>query len=158
MEDANAGVEREISVDGKKLRVKITPGIQEGKKLRLKNQGAEGIGGGERGDLYLTIQIEKHPVFERRNDDLYYSMPIDLYTAVLGGKKQIKTLEGKIINIDIPKETDNGKTLRLKGLGMQKSEGSKGKGDLFVTISVNIPKNLSSKEIKLFNELSELRK
>ncbi|MHB8578310.1 MAG: DnaJ C-terminal domain-containing protein [Ignavibacteriaceae bacterium] len=158
LEDAYNGVEREISVDGKKLRVKITPGIQEGKKLRLKNQGAEGVGGGERGDLYLTIKIDKHPLFERRNDDLYYSMPVDLYTAVLGGKKQIKTLEGKFINIDIPKETDNGKILRLKGLGMQKSDGSKGRGDLFVTISVNIPKNLSSKEIKLFNELSELRK
>ncbi|MHB1685918.1 MAG: DnaJ C-terminal domain-containing protein [Ignavibacteriaceae bacterium] len=158
LEDAHSGAEREISVDGKKLRVKITPGIEEGKKLRLKNQGAEGIGGGERGDLYLNIKIDKHPLFERKNDDIHYTLPVDLYTAVLGGKKQIKTLEGKIINLEIPKETDNGKVLRLKGLGMQKTDGSKGRGELFITISVKIPKNLSSKEEKLFKELAELRK
>jgi len=158
LEEAYNGSEREISVNGKKLRVKIAPGIEDGKKLRLKSQGAEGSGGGERGDLYLNIKIDGHPLYESRDDDLYFTLPVDLYTAVLGGKKQIKTLDGKIININIPKETDNGKILRLKNLGMPKSGSLKQRGDLFVTISVKLPRNLSSKEIKIFNELAELRK
>ncbi len=158
LEEAYAGTEREISVNGKKLRVKINPGIEDGKKLRLKNQGAESSSGGEKGDLYLIIKTDKHQLYERRDNDLFFTLQVDLYTAVLGGKKQIKTLDGKIINIDIPKETDNGKILRLKGLGMPKSGNVKQRGDLFVTISVKLPKNLSSKEIKLFNELAELRK
>ncbi len=158
LEEAYSGTEKEISVDGKKLRVKIAPGVDDGKKLRLPKQGAEGINGGERGDLYLVIKIDKHQVFDRKADDLYITLTIDLYTAILGGKKEIKTIDGKNISISIPKETDNGKILRLKSLGMPKYDASKTRGDLFITITVKLPKNLSAKEEKLFKELSELRK
>ncbi len=158
IEEAYNGTEREISVDGKKLRVKITPGVDEGKKLRLPKQGAEGLNCGERGDLYLIIKIDKHETFDRKADDLYLTLVIDLYTAVLGGKKEIKTIDGKNISITIPKETDNGKILRLKALGMPRYDAPKIRGDLFITIAVKLPKNLSSKEEKLFKELSELSK
>jgi curved DNA-binding protein len=83
-------------------------------------------------------------------------MDIDLYTAILGGKKQLKTLDGKTINITIPKETDNETILRMKDLGMPKSGG--GKGDLFVTIKIRIPKGLSVEERSLFEKLAYLRK
>ncbi len=156
LEDAHRGVEKQFVVNGKKLRVKITPGIEEGKKLRLKNQGGEGKVGGEKGDLYLNIQIARHPYFERKENDLYYDLNIDLYTAVLGGKKEVKTLDGKRINIIIPKETESGKILKVKGMGMNKS-GRSDRGDLFVRINVTIPKNLTDEEIKLFEKLKSLR-
>ncbi len=158
LHEAFTGADKEISVDGKKLRVKITPGVEDGKKLRLPKQGGEGISGGERGDLYLIIKIDRHQSFDRKDDDLYHTLIIDLYTAVLGGKKEIKTIDGKNISITVPKESDNGKILRLKGLGMPNYENPKLRGDLFITLSVKLPKNLSTKEEKLFKELSELRK
>jgi curved DNA-binding protein len=155
LNEAYSGSEREITINDKRLKIKINPGIEYGKKLRLKNQGDEGTRGGERGDLYLTINIDKHPFYERKGDDLYLNLDIDLYTAILGGKKQLKTLDGKTINITIPKETDNETILRMKGLGMPKSNG--GKGDLFVTIKIRIPKGLSSEEKSLFEKLAHIR-
>jgi len=156
LEEAHKGTEKKITVNGKTLKVKIDPGIESGKKLRLKNQGGEGINGGSKGDLYLKIQIEKHPLFEREGDDLYYNLNIDLYTAILGGKKEITTLDGKKINIIIPKETENGKVLKIKGMGMNKYSFF-GRGDLYVKIFVSLPKNLSYEEIKLFEKLKSLR-
>jgi len=158
LEEAHQGTERQITVDGKTLRVKITQGVEEGKKLRLKNQGAEGISGGEKGDLYLTIQIEKHPFFERINNDLYLDLNVDIYTAILGGKKEITTLDGKRINITIPKETQNGKMLKVKGMGMNKADNPNERGDLFVKILLEIPKNISAEEKRLFEQLKDLRK
>lgn len=156
LEEAHQGVEKQFAVNGRTLKVKITPGIEEGKKLRLRNQGGEGKAGGEKGDLYLRIQIEKHPYFERKENDLYYNLNVNLYTAILGGKKEITTLNGKRINIIIPKETENGKILKVKGMGMNKP-GKTDRGDLFVRINVNIPRNLTNEEIKLFEKLKNLR-
>jgi curved DNA-binding protein len=158
LEEAFNGVEKQFTIDGRTLRVKIVPGAAHGKKLRLKNQGASGTGGGQRGDLYLKINIIDHPYFERRGDDLYYNLNIDLYTAILGGKKQIKTLDGKKINVDIPKESDNGKILRIKGLGIRQQENKSQRGNLFIRIKVEIPKNLNREEVQLFNRLAEIRK
>lgn len=157
LEEAFNGTDREINVDGRKLRVKIEPGTTEGKRLRLKNQGGAGNYGGEKGDLYLNIHILDHPFYEVNGDDLYYNLEVDLYTAILGGKAQITTLDGKKINIEIPKETDNGKLLRLKHLGMIRSDNKNKRGDLFVRINVQIPKNLSREELALFKKLSEMR-
>ena len=156
LNEAYTGAEKEFSINGKRLKIQITPGIEYGKKLRLKNQGGEGTRGGEKGDLYLTIDIDKHPLYERKGEDLYLNLDVDLYIAILGGKKQLKMLDGKSINITIPKETDNETILRMKDLGMPKSGG--GKGDLFVIIKVRIPKNLSAEERTLFEKLAHMRK
>ncbi|RPI73130.1 MAG: J domain-containing protein [Ignavibacteriales bacterium] len=157
LEEAHKGTEKQFTIDGKTLKVKITPGMESGKKLRLKNQGGAGVRGGAKGDLYLRIQIEKHQHFERKENDLYYDLDVDLYTAVLGGKKEITTLEGKRININIPKETDSGTVLKLKGMGMNKPDSSE-RGDLLVKINLVIPKQLSDDEKKLFEKLAALRK
>ncbi len=157
LEDAFHGTEKQISIDGRKLRIKLTPGVKDGKKLRLKNQGGEAVAGGERGDLYLNIQVAKDPFFDRQGNDLYFDLDVDLYTAVLGGKKKLKTLEGKTVNVTIPKGTESETILRIKGMGMP-LENSSSKGDLMVKVKVNIPKNLSSEEKKLFEKLAELRK
>ncbi len=158
LEEAFTGAERQITVDGRTLRVKINPGAEHGKKLRLKNQGASGVSGGERGDLYLTVNILPNPFYERKGDDIYYNLDIDLYTAVLGGKGQIKTIDGKIINVDIPRGTDNGKVLRIKGLGMKQYENPGTRGDFLIRINIVLPKNLSQEEVRLFTKLAALRK
>jgi curved DNA-binding protein len=157
LEEAHHGTEKEFTLDGKKIRIKITPGIEHGKKLRLKQQGSEGISGGEKGDLYINIKIENHSHFERNGNDLYCNLDVDLYTAVLGGKKPLKTLDGKTINVNIPPETEGGTTFRIKEMGMHHSNNPNLKGDLFVKVNVKLPKHLSHKEIELFKELSLIR-
>ena len=155
-EEAYNGTERQINVDGRKLKIIIEPGTREGKKLRLKNQGAQSKSGGDKGDLYLTVHILEHPFYEVKDDDLYYNLDVDLYTSVLGGKVQITTIDGKKINLTIPKESDNGKLLKIKNMGMKKANSNR-KGDLIVRVNIQIPKNLTSEETKLFKKLSELR-
>ena len=157
LEDAHNGAEKEFILDGKKIRIKITPGIEQGKKLRLKHQGSDGVSGGEKGDLYITIKIESHSRFERNGNDLYCNMDVDLYTAILGGKKPLRTLDGKTINVNIPPETESGASFRIKEMGMNNPNNPNLRGDLFVKINVKIPKHLSSKEIALFKELSLIR-
>jgi curved DNA-binding protein len=156
LEDAFNGTERQINVDGKKIKIKINPGIKDGQKLRLKGLGRSRVSGGIKGDLYLNIHILKHPFYEIKDDDLYFNLDIDLFTAVLGGKETIKTLDGKKINITIPEGTESGKILRLKNLGMMNENGSR--GDLFIKIHVTIPKYLSDEEKQLFRKLQSLRK
>ena len=154
LEEAFIGSERHISVNGKKIKIKINPGTKDGQKLRLKGLGRSRIANGNKGDLYLNIHILQHPFYEIKDDELFYNLDIDLYTAVLGGKENIKSLDGKTISISIPAGTESGKTLRLKSLGM-KNESLR--GDLFVKIHVTIPKDLSVKEKELFERLKKLR-
>lgn len=155
LEEAFNGSERQISIDGKKIKIKINPGTSDGQKLRLKNLGRSSVQGGTKGDLFLNIHILQHPFYEIKDDELFYNLDVDLYTAVLGGKEEIKTLDGKKISINIPEGTESETTLRLKKLGLIKGNE---RGDLFVRVHVIIPKNLSEKEKKLFKELSNIRK
>jgi len=157
LEDAYNGISKEVLINGKKLRIKINPGTRDGDKLRLKDQGGASRSGKVIGDLYLTIKIESHPFYEIDNDDLYYDLTIDLYAAVLGGKKKIKLINGKTINLDIPKGTDNDTIFRIGNFGLSKPGNASDRGNLFVRIKVDIPKNLSQKELTLFEELSKLR-
>ena len=157
LEEAYNGTAKEVLINGKKLRIKINPGTNDGDKLRLKEQGGASRTGHGSGDLYLTIKITKHPFYEIDGDDLYYDLVIDLYAAVLGGKKKVKLIYGKTINLDIPKGTDSGSLFRIGKFGLKKT-GSDERGDLFVRIKIDTPKNLSKKELELFKELSKLRK
>ena len=151
------GTTKEISIGGKRVRVNIAPGTKDSKKLRLKGLGNAGMSGGEKGDLYLTLKIEKDPYFDLDGNNLYYDFYVDLYTAVLGGKKQVITLGGKTINITIPEGTESGKVLRLKDLGFPTSENSKSYGDLLVRIKIELPQNLTNEEKELFKKLASFR-
>jgi curved DNA-binding protein len=155
--EAYNGKTKEVSISGKKVRINIDAGSRDGKKMRLKGLGGEGLNGGERGDLYLTIKIEKDPYFELDGDNLYYDLYLDLYTAVLGGKKIVRTLNGKSVNVTIPEGTESGRILRLKGLGYPLSEKKNSYGDLLVRIKIELQTNLSSEEKQLFNKLASLR-
>ena len=157
IEDAYNGTSKDVLINGKKIRIKINSGTRDGDKLRLKDQGGASRTGMVIGDLYLTIKIERHPFYEIDGDDLYYDLTIDFYTAVLGGKKKVKLINGKTINLDIPKGTDSDSIFRIGNFGLKKPGSGSERGNLFVRIKIDIPKNLSKKELALFEELSKLR-
>ncbi|MEM6846002.1 MAG: J domain-containing protein [Bacteroidota bacterium] len=157
LEDAYEGGTRLINLNGTRLRMKLKPGIEDGQTLKIKGKGQPSIQGGPAGDLYLTVDIAKHPQFERKGNDLYVTQSVDMYTATLGGKVGIKTLKGTTINVTIPKGTDSGKALRLKGLGMPNYQNSNQTGNLFVQVKVVTPRNLTAEEEKLLKKLQAIR-
>lgn len=154
LEEAYNGTARLLDLNGRKLRVKIKPGVEDGQTLRIKNQGTDDL---NKGDLFIKIEVAPNSVFTRKGNDLYVDVSVDLYSAVLGGKAMVKTLGGGV-NINIPKGTDNGKVLRLKGLGMPLYNNPTARGDLYAKIQLTVPKNLTKEEEDLFKKLAELRK
>lgn len=157
LEEAYAGSTRRLDLGDQKLQIRLKPGSRTGQVLRIKGKGGKGLNGGPAGDLYLTIHVLEHPNYTRKDDDLYCDLKVDLYTAILGGKALLRTLRGPI-KLDIAKETQNGKVLRLKGMGMPKYDKPGDSGDLYAKINVLLPGKLSQKELDLFNELSNLKK
>jgi curved DNA-binding protein len=157
LEEAYHGTTRLIRLNGQTIRVTITPGVADQQMLRIAGKGRAGASGGPNGDLYLTVKIATHPEFQRMVNDLHCVLRVELYTAVLGGKTQIKTLKGKV-TVDIPKGTPNGKELRLRGLGMPVYAKKSECGNLLVKIDIVLPEHLSEEEINLFGKLAALRK
>jgi curved DNA-binding protein len=153
LEEAYNGTARLLDLNGRKLRVKIKPGVEDGQTLRIKNQGTNDP---NKGDLFIKIEVAPNPVFTRKGNDLYVDVSVDLYTAILGGKAKVQTLGGGV-SINIPKGTDAGKVLRLKGLGMPLYNNPTEKGDLYAKIQLTVPKNLTKEEESLFKKLAELR-
>ncbi|CAN5211230.1 J domain-containing protein [soil metagenome] len=157
LEEAYQGTVRMIELNGQKLRIKIKPGIPDGQSLKIKGKGGSGANGGEPGDLFLKVLIENHPRYERKENSLYINLNIDLYDAILGSRQEVETFKGKV-KINIPRSTESGKLLRLKGMGMPLYNQANTFGDLYVKIKVNMPKDLSQEEIDLFNKLKEINK
>jgi curved DNA-binding protein len=157
LEEAYNGSERLLKIHDQTIRIMMKPGIADGQVLRVAGKGGRGLNGGPNGDLYITTRIALHAEFRRRGNDLYCYKPVDLYTAVLGGKAQIKTLKNTI-NVDIPKETPNGKVLRLLGLGMPVYGTKNEFGNMYVTVVIQMPDHLSDQEINLFKKLAGLQK
>ena len=145
-----------LTVNGKKIRLTIPAGVEDGQTIRIKGQGGPGRNGGEKGDLYLTFRIADDPDFQRIGSDLYTTVEMGLYTAILGGKLEVPTLDGKA-SITVPPESENGKKIRLKGKGMPVYKKKGQYGGLYITLQVQLPKNLSEKERELFLQLAELR-
>jgi curved DNA-binding protein len=148
-----------ISADGslstreKRYDVKIPPGILPGQKIRLAGQGAEGSGGGSRGDLYLKVEIEPHPRFRIEERNLYTELAITPWEAALGAELKIQTVSEKV-SLKVPPGTQGNQKLRLKGKGMPNTKGPA--GDLYVVVQIRIPKTLSPQEQKLFVKLSKV--
>jgi len=157
LEEAYHGTTRRIDIGGQVLEMKIRPGVRNGEILRLKGKGGRSAGNGPAGDVLIKTIVTEHPHFQRTGDDLHCEIPVDLYTALLGGKALVTTLNGRI-KIDIKPETDNGAVLRLKGMGMPKNNAPTEKGDLFAKVKVNLPKKLTPSEIRLLKELESLHK
>ncbi|WP_149273805.1 DnaJ C-terminal domain-containing protein [Pareuzebyella sediminis] len=153
--EAYTGTERLLDVDGNKIKMKIKPGAYTGLQLRAKGKGQKGTGT-KRGDLYVNVRVEPHPIFKRDGNDLNVEIPVDVFKAMLGGKQEVITLSGKV-NITIPEGTQNGKKVRLKGKGMPVYGKSGHYGDLYVTLSVELPKNLSPKQKELLKQARDSR-
>lgn len=141
-----------FSVNGENLRITIPAGIADGQMIKLKGHGEKGSNGAPDGDLYITFQIAPDPDFKREGDDLFTNVDIDLYTAVLGGNVNVKTIDG-MVKLKVNPGTQNDTKVRLRGKGfpVYKKEGTF--GDLIVTYHVDIPTSLSEKQKELFTQL-----
>lgn len=137
----------------KTLSVKIPPGVDTGDRIRLSGEGEAGEKGGPAGDLYVLVQVRKHPIFERDDDDLLATVPIDVITASLGGELEVPTLTGRV-NLKIPAGTQTDKVFRLRGMGVKPVRGNS-PGDLLCRVIIEIPVNLTSDQKRLFGELKE---
>lgn len=154
--EAYQGSQRTFTLNDQTMRISIKPGAYDGQRLRIKGKGQPSMQGGEAGDLYIVLKVQADPRFKRKNDNLIYTKKIDLYTAVLGDKTEIPTMAGTV-KMSIPKGSESGKVLRLKGKGMPIYDKKGQYGDLLVKLEVQLPKNLSKKEEELFQQLRSLR-
>ncbi|MDH5491695.1 MAG: DnaJ domain-containing protein [Myxococcales bacterium] len=156
--EAIEGCEKELSFVGpedgqpRTLKVRIPAGVEDEGKVRLRGQGSAGRGGGPAGDLVLSVRVEPHPHFERQGADLLLQLPLTPHEAYAGAKVRVPTPEGEV-QLRIPKLTQGGNKLRLKGRGVPRRGG--GKGDLIVEIRIRIPTREDEAIAKAVETLSE---
>ena len=132
----------------KTLKIKIKPGIDSNLRIRIAGEGTSGLFGAPSGDLYVDVIVEPHKLYERRDEDLYASIPISVSCAVLGGKIEIPGIDGKPVNIEIPAGTQNDAAIKIKGCGMPLYDTER-RGDLYVIVKVMIPRKLTDKQKEL---------
>jgi curved DNA-binding protein len=149
--EAYQGTTRRIEIDGRRLEVKIPPGAKTGTKVRVANTIPTGAGG-QKGDLYLMINVAGDPRFDVKGSDLHTEVTIDLYTAVLGGEVTVQTLSGNVV-LTIPAGIQPGQSIRLAGRGIPRLNSPNIKGDLYAHIKVKIPHDLTPRQKELFQEL-----
>lgn len=152
LQEAYQGTSRIIQVESEKLRISTKPGAYTDQVLKVKNKGAVARGSGERGDLYVKIKVKSDTEFTRKDNDLYLTQSVDLFTAILGGEIQMKTFTGQV-KTKLEAGTQNAKIIRLKGKGMPIYDHKDQFGDLYVTLQVKIPENLSPEQKTKFEEL-----
>lgn len=153
LEEAYSGVEKEFVVNGRRLKVKIPAGVRDGYKVRVPRQGENGRRGGPAGDLYLSISLLPHPLYQLNGKDLECEIPITVTEAVLGGQVDIPTLKGSV-SLKIPPRTQNGRVFRLRGQGMPEPGGGS-PGNLMVKVRIVIPETITQKEQEIFKQLAE---
>ncbi|MCW3117077.1 MAG: molecular chaperone DnaJ [Chitinophagaceae bacterium] len=143
-----------LTVNGKNIRITVPAGVENGQTIKIKGYGGAGVNGGPAGDLYITFVITNNTAFTRTGNDLQLTVPLDLYTAVLGGEITVDTLGGKV-KLQVKPETQNGTRIRLKGKGFPAYKQENEFGDLYVTYTVKLPVNLTEKQKELFAELAK---
>ena len=137
----------------KTITITVPAGIDNDNRLRVAGKGAAGTNGGPNGDLYIEFIVREHEFYQRDEDDIYIELPLTITEAVLGTKKEIPTLYGKV-DLTIPAGTQNKDKMRLRGKGVE-NVNTKKKGDMYVITKVVIPEKLTREQKKLFEELSE---
>ncbi len=156
LKDVYTTHKRTLTINGKNIRITIPAGVENGQQIKISGLGVEGAGGGPKGDLYITFSIENHTNFKLDKHNLYSTVTLDLYTAILGGDITADTFDGKV-KLTVKPGTQNGTKVKLKGKGfpVYKKEGEF--GDLYITYQVQIPTNITEKEKELFTELAKLK-
>lgn len=155
LEQAYTTHQQMLNVNGKKIRITIPAGVENGQVIKLKGHGGPGINGGPAGDLYITFVIGEDDKVQRIGNDLFTHVEIDLYTALLGGEVTIDTFSGKL-KLKVKAETQNGTKIRLRGKGFPVYKQNGHYGDLYITFSVKLPTNLTARQKELLTELSKL--
>ena len=138
----------------KTLEIKIPVGVDNGMRLRIASEGEAGDPGAQRGDLYVIVHVKEHEVFERRDANLYCSVPVSFTQAALGGEIKVPTLDGEE-RVKVEEGTQTGTIFRLKGKGMPML-GSRGRGDLYAAVNLITPTSLSREQRRLLEELAKL--
>ncbi|MEK9578795.1 MAG: DnaJ C-terminal domain-containing protein, partial [Aquiluna sp.] len=152
--DSIHGTTIKLGVRGESVSVKVPAGIQDGQKLKVKGKGQPSPNGGPAGDLVVTIKVKSHSVFSRDGDNIRLSVPVTFAEAALGATIQVPTLGGEPVKLKVAPGTPNGRTLRVKGKGVQFPARQ---GDLLATVEVMVPAHLSAKAKKLLEDFeSEL--
>lgn len=148
---------RTLTVNGKNIRLTIPAGVEDGQTIKIKGHGGPGVNGGPQGDLYITFQILNDTSFRRDGKNLYSEVPLDIFTAILGGEITVNTFSGKA-KVQVKPGTQGGTTVKLKGKGFPVYKQKDTFGDLFITYKIQVPTNLNAQEKKLLTELQKLRK
>lgn len=154
--DAYTSHKQTLNVNGKKLRITVPAGIENGQTIKIPEQGGKGRNGGPNGDLFITFSIANHSIFKRLEANLYATIDISIYDAILGGEITIDTLNGKV-KLKVAPETQNGTQVKLKGQGFPAYKRENNFGDLYITYNVKIPNNLNDSQKELFKQLSHLQ-
>jgi molecular chaperone DnaJ len=139
----------------KNLSIQIPQGVDDGTQIRLSGKGDSGYRGGSNGDLYVFITVEKHKIFQRAEENLYYKLPISMIDAALGTEIEVPTIDNGKSKVKIPAGTQSGKQFRLKGKGMPILRENNF-GDLYLEVNVIIPESLSKEQRSLLEKLKIL--
>ncbi len=137
------------------LSVNIPAGVETGTRIRLSGEGEAGMRGGPSGDLYIFIEVQDHPIFEREGQNLFCRIPVSFTTAALGGEIEAPTIDGGRSRVKIPAGSQSGKQMRLRGKGIPSLRGG-APGDLYIELAVETPVNLSAKQKDLLREFEKL--
>ena len=156
LKDIYTSQKQTITVNGKNIRLTIPAGVENGQTIKIKGHGGPGVQGGPKGDLLITFNILNNTKFKREKENLYETVDIDFYTALLGGEITVDTFTGKV-KLTVKPETQPGTKVKLKGKGFPKYKKDGQFGDLYITYQIKMPTNLSAKEKELFKELQKLR-
>ncbi len=154
-QEAYQGGQRILQLDDRRLEVKIPAGAKTGTKVRVAGAGPAGPNG-QRSDIYLVLEVTADPRYERKGNDLYGEVPVDLFTAVLGGKVNVETPGGSG-TLTIPAGTQPGQTIRLAGRGMPVLRQPGAHGDLYFRVKVQIPRKLSEEQRAAFEKLAQMQ-
>ena len=156
LRDVYTSQKQVLTVDGRKIRLTIPAGVENGQVIKIKGKGGQGINGGPNGDLYIKFIIDNNTPFKREGNDLYKDVDLDLYTSILGGEITVDTFDSKV-KLKIKPETQNESKVKLKGKGFPVYKKAGKYGDLIITFHIKTPTELSEKEIALFKELQKIK-
>tara|TARA_R100000935_G_C2827711_1_gene163269 strand:- start:598 stop:1518 length:921 start_codon:yes stop_codon:yes gene_type:complete len=156
LKDVYTSQKQTLTINGKNIRLTIPAGVENGQTIKIKGHGGPGMQGGPKGDLYITFNIVNNTGFKREKENLYKTIEVDFYTALLGGEITVETFTGKV-KLTVKPETQPGTKIKLKGKGFPKYKKDNQFGDLILTYQVKMPADLTAREKELFKELQNLR-
>ena len=152
--DAVQGLTTTLALDGRSVNVRIPAGVKDQQTIRLAGKGSPSLNGGPDGDLLILISVGSHPTFGRSGNNLTTTVPIRYEDAVLGGEVSVPTLDGPTVTVRIPPGSANGQKLRVKGKGVPLTNRT---GDLIVSVTIEVPSDVSDEERSLLEQLRALR-